>query len=84
MFKFQYPKKVKFFCGFIFKEENHYNQSKAILIKKFGKIDFESENIDFSFTDYYNKEFGIGLIRKFISFKYLKNADDFVRKNFAL
>lgn len=62
---------VKLVMGFIFKDKNLMNKTKNILEKRFGKIDFESEGIPFRHTDYYEKEFGKDLNRKFISFKKL-------------
>lgn len=59
---------VKLIIGFIFKEENILNEAKAILVRRFGKIDFESQTLPFVHTDYYEKEFGEDLKRKFISF----------------
>lgn len=62
---------VKLIIGFIFKEEKILNKTKIILEKHFGVIDFESKTLDFLHTDYYTKEFGRGLKRRFISFKRL-------------
>jgi hypothetical protein len=62
---------VKLIVGFIFKQEWVFVKAKAILERKFGKIDFESELLDFGHTDYYQKEFGSDLKRKFISFEKL-------------
>lgn len=41
----------------------------AVLVHRFGMLDFESQLIDFNQTTYYEKEFGAQLKRKFISFK---------------
>lgn len=64
-------KGVKLIIGFIFKEEIVFNKAKAILERKFGKIDFQSQILSFSHTDYYAEEFGQDLKRKFISFQKL-------------
>jgi len=77
MFHKQIPLPVKFICGFIYSQEETYIKAKAILIKKFGKIDFESQLIDFIFTDYYNEEMGQPLLRRFISFKKLQKCEKF-------
>jgi hypothetical protein len=69
---------VKFICGFIYSKEETYAGVRKKLQKKFGKIDFESEAIDFTFTDYYYKEMGKPLFRKFISFEKLKDPGIFV------
>ena len=62
---------VKLICGLIFKEEKTLKAAKRLLAKKFGPLDFQSQIIDFDYTDYYEKEFGTGLKRQFISFKKL-------------
>lgn len=62
---------VKLIIGFIFKEEGILNKTRFLLERQFGKIDFESQTLPFTHTDYYEKEFGRNLKRKFISFKKL-------------
>ncbi|MBM3250527.1 MAG: DUF4416 family protein [Candidatus Omnitrophica bacterium] len=62
---------VKLICGFIFREQPAYEKAKRFLEKKFGPLDFESENLAFDHTTYYEKEFGAVLSRKFISFQKL-------------
>jgi len=62
---------VKLFSGFIFKEEDILRRAESLLERKFGRIDFKSPVFPFSHTHYYEKEFGKGLKRKFISFKKL-------------
>lgn len=44
-------------------------KAKEALIKKFGEIESESEEFDFNFTAYYEKEFGKSLKKLFIAFK---------------
>lgn len=66
---------VKLIVGFIYKEGAALEQAKSLLIKRFGKIDFESDPLPFTHTDYYEKEFGKDLLRKFISFQKLIQAD---------
>ena len=78
MFTKQIPLPVKFISGFIYSKENTYLETKAILEKKFGKIDFESQPIDFTFTDYYNQEMGQPLTRRFLSFEKLQKCEKFV------
>lgn len=78
MLKKCFPLPVKFICGFIYSQEDVYNKAKNILIKKFNKIDFESTIINFDFTDYYYEEMGEKLLRRFVSFKKLRQADNFI------
>src|SRR4030042_1065206 len=65
------PSTVKLITGFIFSEEIFYRKSRDILEKAFAEIDFESKNLKFYHTDYYQKEIGTDLKRKFVSFKKL-------------
>ncbi len=62
-------KEEKLVMGFIYKEDDIYLKAKEKLIEKFGNIDFESNKISFIHTDYYNKEIGENLLKKFISFE---------------
>lgn len=73
------PLPVKFICGFIYSQTSVYNKALSILQNKFGQVDFESKIIPFNFTDYYKKEMGKDLLRRFISFKNLKNPADSVK-----
>ncbi len=45
---------------------------------KFGPIDFESELLDFSFSNYYNKEMGSSIKKFFVSFEQLIEPDSLV------
>lgn len=62
---------VKLIVGFIFKNDASLIKAQGYLIKRFGKLDFESKIIPFIHSNYYEKEFGKGLKRKFISFNSL-------------
>jgi len=65
------PPPEKLIIAFIYKEEETYDKAKDVLCNKFGKVDFESGKIRFDYTDYYNKEIGQDLFRRFISFEKL-------------
>ncbi|MDP2938893.1 MAG: DUF4416 family protein [Candidatus Omnitrophota bacterium] len=71
MGKIQEEIPVKLIVGFIFSKQEILKKSFRSLIKKFGKIDFESERLIFNYSTYYEKEFGEDLKRKFISFNKL-------------
>ena len=79
-----YPKAhqpVKLIIGFIFCDDAVFINVLSRLIRRFGKIDFESQPIEFTYTDYYRQEFGPYLKRKFISFlKLIDPADLFIIK----
>lgn len=63
--------KVNLIIGVIFNKIEYLEEAKKYLVRKFGEIDYESSMIDFNFTDYYQKEMGRNLKRRFISFKNL-------------
>jgi hypothetical protein len=71
MGKLTSPEQVKLIIGFIFQNEGFLKKTEGILRRHFGPIDFESPILPFNYTDYYRKEFGSGLSRKFIAFKKL-------------
>jgi len=62
---------VKLIIGFIFKDQQALDKAKLLLLKRFGKVDFESPVIPFTLTNYYQEEFGTGLSRAFVSFSKL-------------
>ena len=71
------PKKVKLFCAILSRDENVKEKAFIELEKKFGKIDFISEVINFEeFTSYYTPEMGEGIKRFWISFEYLISEAD--------
>lgn len=70
------PKKVKLIIGFIFNNEAVLQKAESLISKKFGPIDLESGIIDFSHTDYYSKELGKNLKRKFISLRRLISPEN--------
>lgn len=78
MLSFNPPLPVKFICAFIYSDDDVYDQTKRILTRKYGPIDFESKIIDFNYTDYYEKEMGQGLKRRFISFEKLQKCERFI------
>ncbi len=70
---------VKLVIGLIFKDNNIYARVKQLLERKFGPVDFESQILDFVYTDYYEKELGRDLKRVFISFKDLIPPQELTR-----
>jgi hypothetical protein len=67
---------VNYFCGVIYRDESVLNEIILQLEKKLGNVDITTDPIPFIFTDYYKKEMGENLLRKFISFKNLKDPGD--------
>lgn len=65
------PKPVKLFIGMLSKEISLFDELKERLKEIFGAIDLESPAWEWNHTDYYSKEMGRGLKRKFIFFERL-------------
>ncbi|MFQ5455500.1 MAG: DUF4416 family protein [Nitrospirota bacterium] len=64
------PKKVKLFVGMLTAKENIFEIAIEHLIKIYGITDYESRLYEWQHTDYYEKEMGEDLLRKFVFFKY--------------
>jgi len=62
---------VKFLCGIIAAEEDHFLKSEERLIAEFGPADGRSPRFAFDLTDYYEVQMGADLKRSFISFERL-------------
>jgi hypothetical protein len=73
------PLPVKLFVGFIYKETEILEAVSRILIRRFGRIDFTSPAIPFTYTDYYIREMGGPLNRTFASFACLIKPEDISR-----
>jgi len=71
-----YHKPVKLFIGILSSIQTLLKDIEIPLQKRFGKIDLTSEVIPFNFTNYYEKEMGANILRKFICFKDLINPDE--------
>lgn len=76
MGKIKDPFPVKLIVGLIFRDEEVLKITKEKLIKRFGKIDFESQLFPFNFTTYYEKEMGKDLKRQFLSFEPLMKIEN--------
>jgi len=73
------PKKfeeVNLLIGIIYREEDFLKRAISELESIFGKIEMESDSFKFDVTEYYNKEMGENLKRKFFSFKNLVDPEE--------
>ena len=70
--------KVKCIMGIIYSDHSDIDQCFVHLEKVFGMIDLTSEEYNFTITDYYEKEMGKNLKRKFISFDSLIEPQNLV------
>lgn len=62
------PKPVKLFIALLANHEGLFPAAEKDLRDLFGAIDLASQTFPWTVTDYYEKEMGPGLVRKFISF----------------
>ncbi|MCP2606641.1 DUF4416 family protein, partial [Candidatus Aminicenantes bacterium AC-708-I09] len=62
---------VKLICGIIASDKKIFEMAEKELSFLYGKIDYSSDLILFNFTDYYERQMGPDLKRKFISFERL-------------
>ncbi len=73
------PEKVKLICGILISRllyEKYFSRVTSILTSHFGEIDYQSDLIDFTFTNYYKDEIGREVYRIFVSFKKLIEKED--------
>jgi hypothetical protein len=75
MAKVKEPQKAKLFVGMISGFPETFGEAAAILQMRFGAVDMESEIFSFDCTDYYAKEMGENLKRKFVTFEPLIAQD---------
>ena len=68
-------KPVKLICGVTYTLSVNLDDVDSKLESRFGPIDSRSDQFDFSYTDYYEKEMGKGLLKRFYSFDKLIQPD---------
>jgi len=68
--------KVKLICGIIWNERCNVQKVNQELESSFSPIDYQSKEIKFNFTTYYEKEMGPNLKRKWVSFKLLIDGSE--------
>jgi len=69
---------VKLVVGMIAADASLFSSALVSLSQKFGPVDFQSDCFPFDYTDYYTKEMGPNLVRKFISFDKLIQPEEIV------
>ena len=67
---------VKLICGIIASEEMFFKRAQERLVELYGPLDLTSQLFEFDFTDYYEKQMGQNLKRKFVSFSNLISPED--------
>jgi len=69
---------VKLVVGLLSNDRNLLAQAQSALAEGFGTVTAKSEEIPFNFTDYYEKEMGPNLIRQWLAFQDLVEAEQLV------
>ena len=69
---------VKLIMGMIAADEGLFQPVEASLSRQFGRVDFQSHIMPFDYTDYYVREMGPNLLRKFIGFEKLIQPEEIV------
>jgi len=70
------PQKAKLFCGLLLSNTLLLQPALKALSEHFGKIDIQTQPIDFTFTKYYNTEMGEDIKRLWVSFENLILPDE--------
>jgi hypothetical protein len=70
------PIPVKLFIGMLSPEPELFDICADILCKEYGPIDYQSEIIPWTNSEFYQKEMGSGIVRKFIFFEQLRDPGD--------
>jgi len=71
-------KKGKIVLGIITNQPTLLKEVEELLKPEWGEIELKSEMMNFDFTDYYEKEFGKGLLRLWESFERIVEEDRLV------
>lgn len=71
MGKVELPSPVKLVIGMLAGEEGYFQEALVRLEAHFGPVDYRSPLLPFTYTDYYGREMGGPILRRFISFAQL-------------
>jgi hypothetical protein len=66
---------VKLICGIIASRKDIFQKAEERLVELYGPLDLTSSLFEFVFTDYYEKQMGKNLKRKFLSFGNLMSPE---------
>lgn len=70
------PEPVTLICGILAGREAWLDEAVALLGADLGEIDLVSDTVPFDFTDYYAREMGPHLLRRFVGFEALRDPYD--------
>lgn len=70
------PDPVKLVCAVMGQDESMLAEGRDLLAGRFGALDLAGPVFDFSFSSYYEREMGAGLVKQFLGFGPLVNPED--------
>ena len=70
------PIPVKLFIGMLSPEPELFDICADIVSREYGPIDYQSEIVPWTNSDFYQDEMGSGMLRKFIFFEQLRDPGD--------
>ncbi len=73
------PIPVKLFCGVLYSDEQLLNDSRLLLVEKYGEIDYQGDQFNFEISEYYRPEMGWPIYRRFWAFETLINPNEIAR-----
>ena len=73
------PIPVKLFCGVLYSDEQLLNDSRLLLVEKYGEIDYQGDQFNFEISEYYRPEMGWPIYRRFWAFENLINPNEIAR-----
>jgi len=65
------PEPVKLLVGMLSAFPETFDACQAELVRRCGPVDLRSDLLPFDFTDYYHREMGCSLTRRFLAFERL-------------
>jgi hypothetical protein len=70
------PLSVKLFIGMLSPEPALFGACADLVCKEYGPIDYQSDVLPWTHSDFYNEEMGPGILRKFIFFERVIDPGD--------
>ncbi len=67
---------AKLICGIIASKDRCFTRAEERLVELYGPLDLSSPLFEFAYTDYYEKEMGKNLKRRFLSFANLISPEE--------
>lgn len=70
------PEPAKLVCAVMGQDETKLAEGRELLARRFGTVELAGPVFDFSFSSYYEREMGAGLVKQFLGFGLLVNPED--------